>query len=164
MEITNQLTAEEKYSIIRENGGDTEHLLKILHELQNASGLNYIDQETAEMVAKEVGLPATRVYEIITFYAMLKTKPKAQFVLKVCNSTPCHFSRSEEIVQILEEELGVKMGETTKDGMFAYHYIPCVGACDIGPVIKVKDTVYGNLNREVIQKLLSDLRNGKRDQ
>lgn len=164
MEITNQLTSEEKYSIIRENGGDTEHLLKILHELQNASGLNYIDQETAEMVAKEVGLPATRVYEIITFYAMLKTKPKAQFVLKVCNSTPCHFSRSEEIVQILEEELGVKMGETTKDGMFAYHYIPCVGACDIGPVIKVKDTVYGNLNREVIQKLLSDLRNGKRDQ
>lgn len=164
MEVKNKLTTTEVYSIIRENGGDTEHLLKILHELQNASGLNYIDKETSEIVAKEVGLPATRVYDIITFYAMLKTKPKARFVLKICNSTPCHFSHSEEITQILEEELGVKIGETTKDGMFAFHYIPCVGACDIGPVIKVKDTVYGNLDRKVIRQLLDDLRSGKRDQ
>lgn len=164
MNKTNQLTYEEIYSIIHQNGGDTEHLLQILHELQNASGLNYIDQDTAELVAKEVGLPITRVYEIITFYAMLKTKPKANFVLKICNSSPCHFSRSEEIVQILEEELGVKMGDTTPDGIFAFHYIPCVGACDIGPVIKVKDTVYGNLTRDKIRQLLSDLRSGKRDQ
>ena len=65
MEVKTKLTTTEVYSIIRENGGDTEHLLKILHELQNASGLNYIDKETAEIVAKEVGLPATRVYDII---------------------------------------------------------------------------------------------------
>ena len=95
---------------------------------------------------------------------MLKTEPKARFVLKVCNSTPCHFSRSEEIAGILEEELGVRPGESTEDGMFAYHYIPCVGCCDIGPVIKVKDTVYGNLDRETIRCLLADLRSGKRNQ
>ena len=93
---------------------------------------------------------------------MLKTEPKARYVLKVCNSTPCHFSRSEEIAQILKEELGVGIGETTEDGVFAYHYIPCVGACDIGPVIKVKDTVYGNLDRRKIRQLLADLRSGTR--
>ena len=127
MEITSQLTAEEKRAIIRDNGGDKEHLLAILYELQ-------------------------------------KTEPKARYVLKVCNSTPCHFSRSEEIAQILKEELGVGIGETTEDGVFAYHYIPCVGACDIGPVIKVKDTVYGNLDRRKIRQLLADLRSGKRNQ
>ena len=110
------------------------------------------------------GMNPTRVYDIITFYAMLKTEPKARYVLKVCNSTPCHFSRSEEIAQILKEELGVGIGETTEDGVFAYHYIPCVGACDIGPVIKVKDTVYGNLDRRKIRQLLADLRSGKRNQ
>ena len=95
MEITSQLTAEEKRAIIRDNGGDKEHLLAILYELQNASGYNYIDEETAALVAEEVGMNPTRVYDIITFYAMLKTEPKARYVLKVCNSTPCHFSRSE---------------------------------------------------------------------
>ena len=137
MEITSQLTAEEGY--------------------------NYIDEETAALVAEEVGMNPTRVYDIITFYAMLKTEPKARYVLKVCNSTPCHFSRSEEIAQILKEELGVGIGETTEDGVFAYPYIPCVGA-DIGPVIKVKDTVYGNLDRRKIRQLLADLRSGKRNQ
>ena len=151
MEITSQLTAEEKRAIIRDNGGDKEHLLAILYELQNASGYNYIDEETAALVAEEVGMNPTRVYDIITFYAMLKTEP-------------CHFSRSEEIAQILKEELGVGIGETTEDGVFAYHYIPCVGACDIGPVIKVKDTVYGNLDRRKIRQLLADLRSGKRNQ
>ena len=73
---------------------------------------------------------------------MLKTEPKARYVLKVCNSTPCHFSRSEEIAQILKEELGVGIGETTEDGVFAYHYIPCVGACDIGPVSYTHLDVY----------------------
>lgn len=164
MDIKNHLTTEEIHAIIQKNGGDTEHLLQILHELQNASGLNYIDQETASIVAKEVGLPETRLHDIITFYAMLKTKPKAKFVLKVCNSTPCHFSHSKKVIDMLEAELGVKIGETTKDGLFAYHYIPCVGACDIGPVIKIKDTVYGNLNQQVIHQLLEDLRAGKRDQ
>ena len=112
MEITSQLTAEEKRAIIRDNGGDKEHLLAILYELQNASGYNYIDEETAALVAEEVGMNPTRVYDIITFYAMLKTEPKARYVLKVCNSTPCHFSRSEEIAQILKEELLPAMGCT----------------------------------------------------
>ena len=120
MEITSQLTAEEKRAIIRDNGGDKEHLLAILYELQNASGYNYIDEETAALVAEEVGMNPTRVYDIITFYAMLKTEPKARYVLKVCNSTPCHFSRSEEIAQILKEELGVGIGETTEDGLPLY--------------------------------------------
>lgn len=164
MDITSQLTTEEKRAIIRDNGGDKEHLLAILYELQNASGYNYIDEDTATLVAEEVGMPPTQVYDIITFYAMLKTEPKARFVLKVCNSTPCHFSRSQEVARILNEELGVPMGETTGDGLFAYHYIPCVGACDIGPVIKVKDTVYGNLDRQKIRQLLDDLRSGKRSQ
>lgn len=164
MKSMNDLTTEEKRSIIHANGGDKEHLLAILHELQNASGYNYIDKDTAALVAEEVGLAPARVYEIITFYAMLKSEPKAQFVLKVCNSSPCHFSHSREIAGMLEEELGVKMGETTADGVFAFHYIPCVGACDIGPVIKVKDTVYGNLNRDKIRCLLADLKSGKRSQ
>ncbi|QOV19203.1 NAD(P)H-dependent oxidoreductase subunit E [Blautia liquoris] len=152
---------EEKLRIIRQNGGKQENILEILINLQFDSKEGYIDEETAALVAEELHMTESRVYEIISFYAMLKEKPQANYVLKICNSSPCHFSRSEEVCLSLEKKLGVPIGKTTDDGLFAYHYIPCVGACDIGPVIKIKDTVIGNLDDEKISALIDDLRSGK---
>lgn len=159
-----KLTQEEKLSIIRDNGGDKEHILAILLELQNKSDQNYIDEETAALVAKEIGLTKAKLHDIVTFYAMLNSKPQGEYVLGVCNNTPCYVSKSTEIANILERELKISMGETTADGMFSLHYIPCVGACDIGPVIQIKDTVYGNLTEQKVKNLLEDLKSGKRDQ
>ncbi len=152
---------EEKLRIIRQDRKKQENILEILIDLQFASEDGYIDRETAALVAKELHMTETRVYEIVSYYAMLKDKPQAKYVLKICNSSPCHFSRSEEVALSLEKKLGVPMGKTTDDGLFAYHYIPCVGACDIGPVIKIKDTVFGNLSDEKVSSLIDDLRRDK---
>ena len=152
---------EEKLRIIRQDRKKQENILEILIDLQFASEGGYIDQETAALVAKELHMTETRVYEIVSYYAMLKDKPQAKYVLKICNSSPCHFSRSEEVALSLEKKLCVPMGKTTDDGLFAYHYIPCVGACDIGPVIKIKDTVFGNLSDEKVSSLIDDLRRDK---
>jgi NADH-quinone oxidoreductase subunit E len=150
--------------IIKKNGSSKTNILSMLIELQYNSEHGYIDKKTAGIVAEELGMTEAKIYEIITFYAMLKTKPQAKHVLKICNSSPCHFTKSENIKNFLEKELDVQMGNTSSDGMFAFHYIPCVGACNIGPVIKVEDTVYGNLDEASIKALLNDLRNGKTDQ
>ncbi len=152
---------EEKLRIIRQDRKKQENILEILIDLQFASEGGYIDQETAGLVAKELHMTETRVYEIVSYYAMLKDKPQAKYVLKICNSSPCHFSRSQEVALSLEKKLGVPMGKTTDDGLFAYHYIPCVGACDIGPVIKIKDIVFGNLSDEKVSSLIDDLRRDK---
>lgn len=149
---------EEKLRIIQRSGAKPENILEILINLQFASEEGYIDQETAAIVAQQLHMTETRVYEIISYYAMLKDKPEAKYVIKICNSSPCHFSRSEEVCLSLKRKLGVPMGKTTEDGLFAYHYIPCVGACDLGPVIKIKDTVFGNLSDEKISSLIDDLR------
>lgn len=139
---------------------DREDVLGILIDLQFASPEKCIDQTTADIVAKELGMTETRIFELLSYYAMLKVKPQAQYVLKVCNSSPCHFNDSDWVVDVLKQKLGVQIGENTDDDMFAFHFIPCVGACDIGPVIKIKDTVFGNLTDEKIGKLLDDLRTG----
>lgn len=154
------MTKEEKVALIRGMGGDTEHLLAILLALQNASEQSYIDEETAALVAEEVGLTPTKIHDVLTFYAMLSTKPVGRYVLEICNSTPCHYSKSEDIARVVLEELGVGLGETTEDGMFSAIYCPCMGACDIGPVIRVKDQVYGNLTEDKVRKLIADLRSG----
>lgn len=146
---------------IHQDGGEKGDILKILLDLQFSSEEGYIDRETAALVAQELHMTEARVYEIVSYYAMLKEKPQAKFVLKVCNSSPCHFSRSDEVIESLKKKLGVPIGETTDDGLFAFHYIPCVGACDMGPVVKIKDTVFGNLDDDKISALIDDLRGGK---
>lgn len=155
-------TKEQKLDIIRKNMAiEKNNILRILLDLQYASEEGYIDQETSNLVAKEMGMTQTRVFEIISYYAMLKSKPQAKFVLKICNSSPCYFSGADKIAAVLEKKLGVPLAKETEDGLFCYHYIPCAGACDIGPIIKIKDTVFGNLTDEKIEKLVDDLRDGK---
>lgn len=153
-----ELTKEEKLKIIHSMGANTEHVLAILLELQDKSSRTYIDEETAQLVANEVGISTTHIYDILTFYAMLEVKPKGQYILEVCNSTPCHYNKSNEVMQVLEKELNIKVGETTDDHMFSLIYTQCVGACDIGPVIRIKDDVYGDLDEEKIKNLISRLK------
>lgn len=154
------LTDDAKRNIIIENGGKKENILGILLDLQYASPEGYIDRDTASFVGNALGMTETRVYEIASYYAMIQVKPQAAYVLEVCNSSPCYFSKSEEIMDILKRELKVNIGEATPDGMFMLHYTPCVGACDIGPVIKIRDRVYGNLNEEKVVQIIKDLRAG----
>lgn len=152
------LTTEEKRAVIRECSGRQENVLDILLTLQDAAPGHCIDEETAALVASELRMSEAKVYEIITFYAMLRDKPAAEHILEICNSTPCHFTKSDELAGLLEQELGIRMGEATADGKFALRFTPCVGACDIGPVIKVGERVYGRLDPDKVRALLAELR------
>ena len=160
--MNDELTKEEIIAFIKANCGTREDILNILLEVQKASPKGFIDYDTAQVIADFLHMTYAEIYQIISFYDMLNTEPQAKFVLKICTSTPCYYSKSTEIASFLKDELGVDIGETTGDGMFSYHYIPCVGACDTGPVVVVKDAVYGNLSTGFLRELISGLRSGKR--
>ncbi len=124
MKALAQWTADEKHALIQKLGGDKPHLLHILLEFQRRSGQNYIDPDTACLVAEAVGIGPAQMYEILRFYAMLETKPTGKLRLEVCNSTPCYYSKAEDIVQMLQVELGIQVGETTPDGFFSIGVSP----------------------------------------
>ena len=151
----------EKLAIIEEHGGSQENILDILLALQAASEDGYIDRQTTTIVAKRLAMPETKVFEVASFYAMLKTSAQAKYVFQVCNSTPCFFSKADEVAAWLGDTLGVNIGEVTSDGLFSYVYTPCVGACEIGPVIKIQDTVYGDLTEAKVKGLIEDIKSGK---
>lgn len=155
------LTINEKNEIIDRYQANPEQTLNILVDLQFASTDGYIDQKTAQLVAKRVGVTETRIYELISFYAILKEKTQARYVLKICNSAPCRFSGEPLVSRSLKEILGVNENEMTADGLFLYHGIPCVGACAQSPFIKIKDRVFPNLTAQQIVQLISDLRAGR---
>ena len=115
-------------------------------------------RELGVKLAEKLDIPLVQLYDILTFYAMLETKPRGRYIIEVCNNAPCYVSKSHVMAKFLRKELGINFGETTPDGMFSLQYMPCVGACNIGPVIKIGDKVYGNLNEERIRKILRELR------
>lgn len=145
-------------SVIEKNGREKGKILGILLDLQATSSHNCIDKETTDIVAEELGMSATRVYEIATFYAMLHVKPQARYALEVCNSSPCYFSKSDEVVSAIGKLIGISPGQSTEDGLFSLQFTPCVGACEQGPVIKVGEKVHGNLDQEKIARIIEDLR------
>lgn len=147
-------------AIIEAHGKTKEGLLSILLEIQNSSGENYVHEQWAKLVAEQLGLPYSKVYDVLTFYAMFSTKPRGKYVIEVCKSTPCHVSKAYNIVKILENELGINIGNTTEDKLFTLQYTSCVGACDIGPIMKIGEDVYGNLTADKITELINTYRGG----
>ncbi|GAF38271.1 putative NAD-dependent formate dehydrogenase, gamma subunit [Agrilactobacillus composti DSM 18527 = JCM 14202] len=154
------MTTEEKIAIIDRYHSNPEQILNILVDIQFQSEAGYIDQQTAQLVAEKLDISETRVYEIVSFYAILKETPQARYVLKICDSSPCHFSGEPVVSQWLQEKLGVGENQMTQDGLFMYHGIPCVGACAQTPFVKIKGEVFPHLTPEKLEKLLADLKAG----
>ncbi len=156
--MNSPLTKEQVLAIIKARAKSKESLLSILLDIQSASGENYVAEEWARLVSQELQIPLTMVFDILTYYAMFSIKPRGRYVIEICKSTPCYVTKSDDIVRIFESELGIKLGETTPDKLFTLMHTACVGACDIGPVAKIGDKVYGNLTKEAIVDILKSYR------
>ncbi|MCX7709114.1 MAG: NADH-quinone oxidoreductase subunit NuoE [Clostridia bacterium] len=146
--------------VIKRYGNSKDNLIQIMLELQQLSGKNYLPDAWVKEAAEELGMPLSKVYGVITFYAMFSTEPRGKYVIEVCKSGPCHVSGSENIVHILEKELGIKPGETTADGLFTLELSSCFGACDIAPAVKIGENVHGNLTADSLKDLIISYREG----
>ena len=148
--------------IVRSYEGKVENILKILLTVQAESGANYVSEEAAAIVAEELGISKVKVYEVITFYSMLSAKPRGKYIIELCKSTPCHVNHAQEISKTFESLLGIKMGETTSDGLFTLEATSCFGACDVSPAAKIGEKVYGNLDTDKINDIICTYRGDQR--
>ena len=85
-------------------------------------------------------------------------KKQGKHIIEVCTSGPCYVSKSKVIVDYLKEKLGIDVGETTPDKKFTLKSSSCIGACDISPVIKIGEKVYGNLTKDKVDEIIEELR------
>ncbi|MDR2942381.1 MAG: NAD(P)H-dependent oxidoreductase subunit E [Treponema sp.] len=156
-----ELSKEKVLKIMEQYGNDPQQLIAVLLDIQSASGKNCVEKQWAELAASVLNVPLSKIFDVLTFYAMFSDQPRGEYVVEICNSTPCFFSRSEEVAKWFEASAGVKMGQTTADGKISLFYTSCVGACDIGPVAKIGDDVFGNLTEEKVKLLVERCREGK---
>jgi len=133
-------------------------LLAILLEIQAIIPNHYIPTEVAKYVSEHLGIKLSRIYDVITFYSALSDKPRGQYVIQICDSTACKVNKYETLKDVLEQQLDVKVGETTDDGVFTLMYTPCFGACDVSPAFRIGENVYGKLNKKKVKDIIHNYR------
>ena len=147
--------------VMNESLEEGDILINTLHAIQDHYG-NYIPLEAAEALRDIMGVPLSKIYEVLTFYTMFSTEKRGKYVIRVCKSLPCHVTGGEKVVEALKEALGVDFGETTQDGLFTLEESSCLGLCGVSPVMMINDEAYGNLNPEKVKKLIDEIREKER--
>ena len=99
----------------------------------------WVSQESEAEIAAYLDMPDIAVHEVTTFYNMYNQQPVGKFKVAVCTNLPCLLRNGYEALQHLEKKLGIKVGETTADGMFTLQQCECLGACADAPVMLVND-------------------------
>jgi NADH-quinone oxidoreductase subunit E len=123
---------------------------------------NWLPRAAMDYVGRLLDMAPIRVYEVATFYTMFNLKPVGKYLLQACTTTPCWLRGSDEVVAACERKLGIRMGETTQDGMFTLTEVECLGACVNAPVLWVNDDFYEDLDGASTERLLDALRRGER--
>ena len=134
-------------------------LIMALHELQGRLG--YVPRESAMKLGREMGIPLANIYEVLTFYNYFKLESPGKYIISVCTGTACHIKGSPKLLHGVEDELGIKEGESTPDGEYHLQGVRCLGCCGLAPLASVNGKVYGKQDVTDAHGLLEHV---KRDQ
>jgi NADH:ubiquinone oxidoreductase subunit E len=155
-ELLKEFTAEqvEKLeAIIAKHRGKPGGLIPVLEEAQIA--MEYLPVSVQKKVAKELNLPLSRVYGVVTFYSFFTMKPRGRHTVSVCLGTACYVRGGKALGDAIKKEFGVEEGETTPDRKFTYETVRCLGACGLGPVVVVDEDVHGRMKPSKLKDVLS---------
>lgn len=121
----------------------------------------WIPRAAMDEIARIVGEPAIKVYEVATFYSMYNIEPVGKYLVQMCTTTPCMLSGSDDIVKACHNRLGIHAGETTADGKFTLIEVECLGACVNAPMVQINDDFYEDLTANRMTEILDLLANDK---
>ncbi|MDY0331932.1 MAG: NADH-quinone oxidoreductase subunit NuoE [Bacteroidales bacterium] len=127
-------------------------LINILHSTQGHFG--YLPEAVQNEIALNLNMPLAKIYGVVSFYSFFTMTPKGKYPISVCLGTACFVRGAEKIVEALEEELKIKVGQVTEDGKFSLDCLRCIGACGLAPVIMIGDHVHGRLTPDMIKGIL----------
>lgn len=145
---------EQIHSICAEKGNDPGELINILHAAQGLFG--YLPPEVQQVIAADLKIPVSRVYGVVTFYSFFTMTPKGKYPISVCLGTACYVRGAENVLEEMQRQLEIKVGETTADGLFSLDCLRCVGACGLAPVVTIAGKVYGRVTPEKIHDILME--------
>lgn len=145
--------------VLDDYGRDSGNLIRILQKTQDIYG--YLPSDIIYYVAAATGITPSRVMGVATFYTQFRLEPVGKYLIMLCKGTACHVNGADRIESAITSELGIRNGETTKDGLFSLKTVACLGCCSLSPVMMINDKTYGNLTPEKAIGILDDLKERK---
>ncbi len=130
----------------------SENLLVALKQVQSKFG--YLSLESMTELAESLGVPASDVYGVATFYSFLSIKPLGRNVIRICQNLPCYLKNSQVIVETVKKEIGIGPGQTTSDGRFSFELTNCIGLCDRAPAMLINNDAHVDLTPGKISQIL----------
>jgi len=134
-------------------------LIPILHEVQAKVG--HLSPQAIEWVAGYLGLSAADVMSVASFYDMFNLEPVGKHMIYVCQNLSCSLLGAGRLIQHLESRLGIRMGETTPDGLITLKRMECLASCGTAPAIQIDGIYYERMTPQGLDELLDKLRDGR---
>jgi len=131
-------------------------LLPVLWLAQEQFG--WISEDVMHYVADLLQVPFNHVLGVVTFYTMYNRKPVGRYHIQFCANVSCMLRGSDNLIEHLENKLGIKVGSTTPDGMFTLSEVECLGSCGTAPMMQVNNDYYEDLTKEKLDNLIEDFR------
>jgi NADH-quinone oxidoreductase subunit E len=145
---------------IEKHGAQQEAVVPILNEINRALG--YIPGAALPEIRRHINFPNesafladSHLYSAASFYQLFSLQPLGRHIIRFCESAPCHVMGGHQVIQTLQDQLGLEPGETSEDGKWSLLMTSCVGACGVGPVFLVDDDIYGNVTPERVSEILA---------
>ncbi|MCX6149613.1 MAG: NADH-quinone oxidoreductase subunit NuoE [Ignavibacteriales bacterium] len=129
-------------------------LITLLQSAQDSYG--YVPEKVIHYISELVRIPASEIYGVITFYSQFRLKPMGKNLIRICEGTACHVNGAKTVLSVLQDELGITVGETSEDGLFTLLSVACLGCCSLAPVMMVNETTCGNLTTEKIKRTIKE--------
>ena len=143
----------ERLSIILERHRNKRNsLIPILLDIQKEFG--YLPEDLMKEVSNLLGIKPIDVWGVATFFNQFRLKPLGKNHVKVCMGTACHLAGGRLVLEALERELNIKVGETSSDGNFSLERVACIGCCMLAPVMVIKDKIYPKISPFKVEESL----------
>ena len=151
--------------IVNRYDGDAGMLIPMMQDLQSECG--YLPLDHLRSLAKRLEVPLSRLYAVATFYASFRLAPKGAHDVTLCMGTVCYLKGAPKICEAISKEFRIEPGGTTRDHLFTFQAVNCIGACAVAPVMVVDGKYYGGVTAasalEILYGLAKDKATAEKD-
>ena len=131
-----------------------------LLDLAQRQNDNWLSRDVVEYVANFIEIPFIKAWEVVTFYSMYYTKYNGKYLVQVCGTTPCWLRGSDQVAKACKEMISPDQNTLSKDGLFSWMQVECLGACANAPLIQINDDYYEDLTYDTTKNILQSLKDG----
>lgn len=129
-------------------------VIPVLQQAQDIFG--YLPKSVLIKISEELGIPISRIYGVVTFYAQFHLEPRGENIIRSCQGTACHVRGAKAVLAEIQKQLGLDdENVTTGDLRFTLEKVACIGACGLAPVMMINDDTHGRLTPEAIPAILA---------